>query len=262
MKRSILASMILATILSLGARAKAATVTYYACVNNSTGAITIVSSSSTCSSGFHKIQWNQEGPAGPTGPKGATGATGPQGPAGPQGPVGPEGPPGGGNSGIIDLTANLPFGSGVAPSAFPGVQLLQTTAPPNGTASNPTPSDYLVSSTATVYAAAGDVVSCYVTTAVLQSLCSNDLSLCTQFVGSSGGTVGTAAYQTISTTSQIDLGSSDSAELWCYDYAPGSGSYINFAALNAIGETTITAGSSTVQQTATKRLPPGVKEQN
>ncbi len=42
--------------------------TYYACVNNTTGAITIVSKNTTCQTGFHKIHWNQQGPIGPCRP--------------------------------------------------------------------------------------------------------------------------------------------------------------------------------------------------
>src|SRR5437667_12323000 len=56
-----------------------ATVIYYACVTNTTSAIKIVSSTTTCPTGTHKIHWNQQGPIGPTGP---------QGPQGPQGPSG------------------------------------------------------------------------------------------------------------------------------------------------------------------------------
>jgi hypothetical protein len=82
------------------AHANAAATTYYACVNNATGAIAIVSASTTCKTGFHKIQWNQLGPPGPKGPAGPAGPRGPQGPAGaqgapgPQGPTGPQGPAG------------------------------------------------------------------------------------------------------------------------------------------------------------------------
>jgi Collagen triple helix repeat (20 copies) len=89
-------------------------VTYYACVNNSTGDITIVSSTTTCATGSHKIQWNEEGPTGPTGPKGATGpagakgatgATGPAGPAGAKGATGATGPEGpAGPKGAIGAT--------------------------------------------------------------------------------------------------------------------------------------------------------------
>lgn len=49
---------------------------YYACVNNTTGAPTIVSQKTKCQTGYRKIQWNQQGPIGPQGPQG------PQGPAG------------------------------------------------------------------------------------------------------------------------------------------------------------------------------------
>ena len=90
--------MAVTLLLTLGALTQAdaatpATVTYYACVNNSTGAITIVGSTTVCGTGFHKIQWNQVGPQGPQGPKGATGATGPKGATGATGPQGPKGAP-------------------------------------------------------------------------------------------------------------------------------------------------------------------------
>src|ERR1700745_705557 len=105
MRRSIVASLLGLTLLvGLGALTQAnASTTYYGCVNNSTGAISIVGSSTICKTGFHKIQWNQIGPAGPVGPRGATGpvgpagaqgATGAMGPAGPTGPQGSQGPQG------------------------------------------------------------------------------------------------------------------------------------------------------------------------
>src|ERR1700733_7458779 len=53
--------------------ASASTVTYYACISNSSGAIRIVTKSTTCKSGEHKIQWNQTGPEGPKGPQGPAG---------------------------------------------------------------------------------------------------------------------------------------------------------------------------------------------
>jgi hypothetical protein len=92
----------MALVLSLAApaRVNAATVTYHACVNNSTGDIIIVTADKACKSGSHKIQWNEtgpQGPAGPGGPKGAigpAGAPGPQGLQGPAGPTGPQGPAG------------------------------------------------------------------------------------------------------------------------------------------------------------------------
>lgn len=72
----------------------------YACVNNNSGMVKIVSAPSACSGNERSLQWNLQGPkgdkgdpgpAGPQGPKGETGAVGPVGPAGPAGPPGPAG---------------------------------------------------------------------------------------------------------------------------------------------------------------------------
>lgn len=54
-------------LFSLGAARAHAATTYYACVNNSTGAIVIVSASHACSSSQHKISWTQAGPQGSPG---------------------------------------------------------------------------------------------------------------------------------------------------------------------------------------------------
>ncbi len=62
--------------------------TYYACVNNRTGAIKIVDPATACKPTEHKISWDQVGPSGPQGPDGPQGQQGPQGPDGPQGPSG------------------------------------------------------------------------------------------------------------------------------------------------------------------------------
>jgi hypothetical protein len=79
---------------------------YYACVNNSSGTIKMISATATCGQNEIRVEWNQQGPQGLPGPQGEQGpqglqgeqgAIGPQGPAGPQGPqgdVGPEGPAG------------------------------------------------------------------------------------------------------------------------------------------------------------------------
>ena len=53
----------------------------YACVNNSSGTIKIVSVTTECPNGSMLLQWNQVGLTGPAGPAGADGATGPAGPA-------------------------------------------------------------------------------------------------------------------------------------------------------------------------------------
>jgi hypothetical protein len=54
-------------------------VTYYGCVNNTTGAIRIVSKTTMCKSTENKIHWNQVGRQGPKGPQGVQGPQGPQG---------------------------------------------------------------------------------------------------------------------------------------------------------------------------------------
>jgi Phage Tail Collar Domain/Collagen triple helix repeat (20 copies) len=76
---------------SIVAQPAAAQSVIFACVNNTTGAVQIVGSTTTCATGSHKIQWNQTGPTGPAGPKGATGATGPSGAKGAAGAIGPKG---------------------------------------------------------------------------------------------------------------------------------------------------------------------------
>jgi tail collar domain/collagen triple helix repeat protein len=89
---AVFASLVLSFYFSLlFAPPAAAQTVFYACVNNSTGAVQIVGSTTSCPSGSHKIQWNQTGPAGPAGAKGATGATGPTGAKGATGATGPKG---------------------------------------------------------------------------------------------------------------------------------------------------------------------------
>jgi hypothetical protein len=55
------------------AAARTSTVTYYACVTNSTGAIKVVGKTTACGAGKHKISWNNVGPRGPRGPQGPAG---------------------------------------------------------------------------------------------------------------------------------------------------------------------------------------------
>ena len=81
----VLLAMVLGLLLTSTALAEPTPVTYYACVNNYTGLIRMVSASGKCLKVEHEISWNQ------VGPQGAAGPTGPQGPAGPQGPQGPAG---------------------------------------------------------------------------------------------------------------------------------------------------------------------------
>jgi type VI protein secretion system component Hcp len=76
-------------------------VTYYACVNNSSGTIKMVDANKACSNNEVKISWNQVGPKGDTG---ATGPAGPQGQKGDTGATGPQGPQG----------VSVPSGDGTA----------------------------------------------------------------------------------------------------------------------------------------------------
>jgi hypothetical protein len=109
--------------------------TYYGCVNNSTGAIRIVSKTTVCKSTEHKINWNQAGP---------------QGPQGAQGPQGPQGPPG---MSVGYFTANT-GGFSMAPASV-AVQTdpIQTTG------------FYYINATALFYVDTGDLGACYVTLA-------------------------------------------------------------------------------------------------
>lgn len=88
-------ALIVATMLTLStvARAQAPQV-IYACVNNASGTIHIISAGSACASNEIKLNWNNEGPAGPAGPIGPAGPTGPAGADGDAGPAGPAGPSG------------------------------------------------------------------------------------------------------------------------------------------------------------------------
>jgi hypothetical protein len=63
----------------------------YACVNNSSGTIKIVSPLAVCSGNDIPLTWNAVGLEGPEGPQGPQGEPGPE---GPQGDTGPQGPPG------------------------------------------------------------------------------------------------------------------------------------------------------------------------
>ena len=65
--------------------------TIYACVNNSSGQVSIVAASTGCPQNSTQKSWNVIGPTGATGPAGPTGATGPAGSAGATGPAGPAG---------------------------------------------------------------------------------------------------------------------------------------------------------------------------
>ena len=114
----------IAAVLAASATAWAApvTTTISACVNDTTGAVRIVSSTSLCIAGQETgLSWALTGPVGATGPQGPAGPQGPTGATGPEGPAGPQGPAGTGGSGLIVKDANgNPIGSliGVTPTGY------------------------------------------------------------------------------------------------------------------------------------------------
>jgi hypothetical protein len=66
----------------------------FACVNNNSGAVRIVTQAAACRAPESLVTGNVVGPQGPPGPAGPAGALGPPGPQGPAGPAGALGPPG------------------------------------------------------------------------------------------------------------------------------------------------------------------------
>ena len=80
-----IAALMSALVLTYVATAQSTATVYFACVNNSSGTIHMVSQPGACSLNEILVSWNQTGPQG---------LTGPTGPAGPMGPVGPQGPKG------------------------------------------------------------------------------------------------------------------------------------------------------------------------
>jgi hypothetical protein len=190
---------------------------YYGCVNNSSGAIRIVSKTTTCKSTEHKIHWDQtgpQGPQGPKGPKGATGPKGPQGPQGPQGPTGPQGPPGI----SVGYSAMAGPGSDIAINSYlPGNLILQTDT--IGTSGY-----YFISGSVLPAVASGDgYVFCYDTLA--------STGTASQYGGqyASGQTLN---YAQVSVTDVLFIGAGDAVQLWCYT-GGSNGSYAFNAGLTA-----------------------------
>jgi Collagen triple helix repeat (20 copies) len=186
--------------------------TFYGCVNNSTGAIRIVTKSTTCKSSEHKIHWDQVGPQGPKGPRGAQGPQGPKGPQGAQGPQGPQGaqgPPGvsvgySTSGGTIDG-----IGGGGSPTLVLFTDEIETT----GT--------YFVTATALLQVASGDGGYCYATTA-------------DEGGGGTQGGSNTAGYQQASVTNSIFAEAGDFIEFYCYSAANTDATNVFNSALTAV----------------------------
>ena len=169
-----------------------ATLTLFGCVNDTTGAIRIVSKATVCSGSEHKIHWNQKGPQGPQGLQGPQGPQGPQGARGPQGSQGPQGEPG--PAGIAEGYSGLSTDSPSLP-AFPGRLVAQT----NPVATSGT---YFISASALLDVETGDTVLCVDTTASSGSP--------SQFGGSTQ-----FGLQQASITDVISVSAGDSFQLWC-----------------------------------------------
>ena len=226
---SALALGILALLLTAGAIPSSGSstpqvvVTYYACVNNTTGAITIVSQSTICKTGYHKIHWNQ---------------TGPQGPAGPQGPQGPQGP-----SGVSQGYHGIrPSGSTINLGGFGNPTAVVSTNPVAGGL-------YIVTATALVFpdnSTTSDQVYCYIATA---SNSSTDFAF--------GGSSVSGSYQDASVTDSLTVSAGDSIVMYCFSNQGDSNSFVNNATitavqLNAISNKTTGSGHSLPQQPTKK----------
>ncbi len=175
-------------------------VTFFGCVNNSTGAVRIVDSSTACLTGEHKIHWNQKGPRGPQGvpgPQGPQGDRGPQGNPGPQGPTGPQGPQGlqgpeGISAGFSASGANIGLTSG-----FPGILIAQTAAVSQGT--------YFVNASTLLDVGGQDNAFCYIRTV-------NGSSGTNNF----GGSGASSTFQQASNTDVFSVSAGDAFQLMCY----------------------------------------------
>lgn len=218
------------------ANVPAATI-YYGCVTTATGAIRIVTASTTCKTTEHKIQWDQtgpQGPAGPQGPTGATGAQGPkgatgaQGPAGPAGPTGPQGPPGV----SVGYSARA---ADVALAGYPGALIAETGAVQAGT--------YFVSASELFALASGDDGFCYITTV------NNNGT-----TGNYGGTGTGGTYAQASNTDVFTVSAGDAFELFCYN--GGFSSEVFNATLTA---TLINSATSSTKEGTQILTPPGVR---
>jgi len=211
--------------------ASAANITYYGCVNNTTGAITLVSASSTCKTGFHKIQWNQIGPAGPAGPKGATGATGLQGPVGPAGPkgatgaIGPQGP--------VGATGPQGAPGAAGPQGPPGMSV--------GYSAFTEAHTFLGSPTRVIQTPPVSVSGVYLVNAsALLSIDTNDIAAYCQTGtvntgtdGNFGGSSVPGHFQQASISDFFFMSAGDAVYLYCKSNNADANTYVYNAALNA-----------------------------
>jgi hypothetical protein len=213
-----------------------AVVTYYGCVNNSTGDIRIVSNSTVCKSTEHKINWNQVGPKGPKGNTGAQGAQGPQGPQGPKGATGPQGPQGAqGPQGPQGPTGSQGPQGPTGPQGPAGISIGNSAINPSSVSlASPTvvaqtnsiqvTGFYYVNATALLNIDASDFAAyCYVTTG------SNGFNS----DGLYGGSSMVGNYQQASIADVWSVQAGDVIQLVCYSNAGDANTFVNNASLTA-----------------------------
>jgi hypothetical protein len=139
------ASIFLGLSAALAQQASVGTGVIYACKNNSSGELRVVTANATCQRNWTLISWNVAGPPGPQGPQGVPGPQGLQGPQGVKGDrgatgaTGPQGPqgPAGGPIAVRQYTCSSPsYGQSVPPNQpipFSDTGIGTRTFPFNGT---------------------------------------------------------------------------------------------------------------------------------
>jgi hypothetical protein len=194
-----------------------AVVTFFACVNNKTGATRIVSNTTVCNSTEHKVHWNQKGPPGPQGLQGQPGSPGPQGPPG------------------ISVGYSSVVNQGVTLAPFPGVLVAQ---------SNP------VASSGTYFLSASVLLD-------IEDNSNNSGAFCYDTTSSSGSPFqfsgsSSSLDQTASITDVIKVNAGDSFQLFCY--GSDSSELIN-AGLTATLINTVSDASAKPRHPRTLRIP-------
>jgi len=218
------------------ARLTPAVATYYGCVNNSSGAIRIVSKTTACQSTEHKISWNQIGPQGPQGPKGPAGPQGPQGPAGPQGPTGPQGP-----QGPPGISVGY-FGFNTTPISIDVTRVVAVTNPIQ------VPGVYYINATALLYVVNGDEGFCFV------SVASNGGS---DGLYGGGGLINTGGYVQASVADAWTVSAGDAVQMECYSELGLSSTVVQNASLTA---TLINSPSDAPRNVGHSRKSPNLKQ--
>ncbi len=121
---TLVAALVGATTIGFAAATTAGVI--YACVNNSSGTIHIVSATTSCANNELLLVWNAEGPTGAQGATGPAGPTGAQGATGATGATGPQGPSDA--YGTMRYYSSPPFDVDIYPRAFVSLASLSVPA--------------------------------------------------------------------------------------------------------------------------------------